>query len=109
MWGKILKRILWAIVIVFALQTFFLFSNEQAFLKRAHGMYYSYNPVYHSEEYGELTFKSSSEGGYYIWQEYEKEYHTETGGYITIKYAMVLGIYVDLTDEEKNRETANLL
>lgn len=104
----ILRKVFAIVIIAFLLQTYIDITKEVSFLKLNHGMYPAEEITYYSEEYGELKFKSYSETGYYIWQNYEREFYTRTGGTVTIKYASILGFYIDLTDEEKNRETANL-
>lgn len=96
-------------VIIMLMQLHFNQSTEYNFFNRTHDMSYEFGePRYHSDEFGPLRFKSSSEGGSYFWTEVEKEFYTETGGYITIRYVMFLGIYVDVTDEERNRKSANM-
>lgn len=108
MTGLIRKSLAFLLIIVI-LQAHFHMSSEEIYLNRHQNIAYGFGqPSYYSEEFGPITFKSSSEGGSYFWDDIEKEFYTENGGYITIRYIMFLGIYFDLTDEELNRETSNM-
>lgn len=103
---SILRKFIAVVLIAFLFQTHLDITKESTFFKLNYGMFPS-EPTYYSEQYGELRFKSYSETGYYIWQNYEREFYTQTGGTITIKYASVLGFCIDFTDEEQNRKTSN--